>query len=278
MPSESSTPHRADVVNIVIVADPGDTGAAAVASVTAALHADLRVTVVSPASLSGAEWTHTVDRGGTAVTQISLPAGRRIDSADLAGVLVRSEALPVPRFANSTASDRNYAAAEVRALVVSWLRSLGPRVVNGVDGMGISGPSWSPQRWLVEAGRAGLPVADSARSSSARIVEGWQGSPYDARRPYSGIGTQPSPTAETAVVAGDVVVADRNGLDPVPFLALAAAARCRVLEVELTGSAPTPEVVAVRPVPFRTVTHPRAVNAVAGLLARVALKTVGVPA
>lgn len=262
------------MADIVIVADPGDAGAAAVASAIAALHADLRVTVVTPASLSGAAWTHTVDRGGATTTTIVLPGGRRIDSTELAAVLVRSEAAPVPRFAKSSTADRNYAAGEFRALMVSWLHSLGSRVINGVDGMGLSGPSWSPQRWLVEAGRAGLPVADSARSSSARIVEGWQGSPYDARRPYLATGTQVGSTNEIAVIAGDVVAADRRGLDPVPYLALAAAARCRVLEVELAGA----HVVAVQPVPFRTVTHPRAVTAVAALVARVALTTAGVPA
>ncbi|OBC13729.1 hypothetical protein A5784_30945 [Mycobacterium sp. 852013-50091_SCH5140682] len=262
------------MANVVIVADPGDTGAAAVASAIAAHHADLRVSVVSPASLSGAAWTHAVDRGGTATTNIALPGGRRIDSTDLAAVLVRSEAVPVPRFAKSSAADRNYAAAEFRALMVSWLRSLGRRVINGVDGMGLTGPSWSPQRWLVEAGRAGLRVADSDRSSCARIVEGWQGSPYDARRPYRGPVAQAARAGEIAVVTGDLVVADQTGLDAVPYLALASAARCRVLEVELAGA----HVVAVRPVPFRTVTDPRAVNAVASLVARVALTTAGVPA
>ncbi|ORA24393.1 hypothetical protein [Mycobacterium aquaticum] len=262
------------MADMVIVADPGDAGAAAVASATAALRADLRVTVASPASLSGAAWTHTVDRGGAATTKIALPGGRRIDSTEVAAVLVRSEAVPVPRFAKSTTADRNYAAGEFRALMVSWLRSLGPRVINGVDGMGLSGPSWSPQRWLVEAGRAGLPVVDSARSSSARIVEGWQGSPYDARRPYLATGTRVGTASEIAVIAGDVVVADRSGVDAVPYLALAAAARCRVLEVELAAG----HVVAVRPVPFRTVIQPRAVDAVAALVARVALTTAGVAA
>jgi hypothetical protein len=262
------------VANVVIVADPVDAGAVAVASATAARHPALRVTVVSPAALSHAGWTHTVDGAGTAATTVELDGGRRLSDRDVAAVLVRSETTPVPRFAGSAPVDRDYAAAEIRALVISWLRSLGPRVVNGVDGMGLSGPSWTPQRWLIEAARAGLPVGSCVRSTSARIVPGWRGSPYDARRPYVSGGATSDENTEVAVVAGDVALG-QDGLDPAPFLALAAAAHCRVLEVELTGSPPSRHVTAVRPVPLLTLDDGRVVGAVADLVARLALAAVG---
>lgn len=263
------------MANVVIVADRRDAGAVAVASATATRHPALRVTVVSPAALSRAGWTHTVDGAGTTATTVELEDGRRFSDRDVAAVLVRSETIAVARFAASAPVDRDYAAAEMRALMVSWLRSLGPRVVNGVDGMGLSGPSWTPRRWLVEAARAGLPVSPDVWSTSARIVPGWCGSPYDARRPY---GSAPShENVEVAVVAGDAVLG-RHDLDPAPFLALAAAARCRVLEVDLAGASPSRHVTAVRPVPLLTVNHARAVAAVADLVACLARTTVGAPA
>ncbi|MDQ6836819.1 MAG: hypothetical protein M3137_00385, partial [Actinomycetota bacterium] len=143
------------------MAEPYDAGAVAVAVAVAARPSAEPVALVHPADLGGARWVHRVSPSGRATTDVALPDGRRFSDADIAAVLVRSENTALPRFARSPPADRDYASAEFRALLVSWLHSLGSRVVNRVDGVGLAGPSWSPQRWLVEAGRAGVCVVAS---------------------------------------------------------------------------------------------------------------------
>ncbi len=71
-------------------------------------------------------------------------------------------------FGGSSARDRAYADAELQALFVSFLRSCGSRVVNGVDGHGPLG-LWSSLRWAALAHRCGLETWPDGVRAGTRL-------------------------------------------------------------------------------------------------------------
>jgi hypothetical protein len=255
--------------SVLIIADRGDLAAAAVAHATAARSNDYRVAVVHPDQLALAQWTQTLTPNGRVTTTIELRDGLTIASEALGSVFVGSDTVVAPQFARSAAADRDYAAAELQALMVSWLGSLGRRVVNRCDGTSISGPSWTPRRWLIEAQRAGLRVCSSTAATSARLLTGWRGHPFAARLPLATIGD--SGTAETAETA--VAVAGRVLNGPLQCGAecerLAASTGCRLFEIEFVGPHADPEVRGVR-APARLIPNAPAVGALSELLVRIA--------
>ena len=172
------------------------------------------------------------------------------DSRTTRSVLCRSGSFPMVRFAGSAPADRDYATAEFQALVVSWLRSLGDRVVNDVDGVSAIGPSWTGRRALVEAQRAGLPVMTSVVATSGRLVPGFSGSPYAARLPWMDVA---GPPLEHVLVAGSQAfgrLADGFGA---ACITLAGRVRCRLLDVSFSidesGGSVDRRVSSVSPVP-----------------------------
>jgi hypothetical protein len=126
-------------------------------------------TVASSIELATARWSHRVE-SGSARTVVHLADGRVIDTAATDAVLNRIPALAPIGFGGADERERNYAAAEFQALFVSFLRSFGCRVVNGVDGHGPLG-LWSWTRWIALAHRCGLaalprPIVDVAGVSA----------------------------------------------------------------------------------------------------------------
>ena len=228
----------------VIIADSGDAGTGAVVQAMAANSTP--VVIVLSAQLSLACWEHTISPTGRAATRIELRGGQRLVDDEVAVLLCRSFSFPMPRFARSSQADRDYASAELRALAVSWLRGLGGRVVNTVDGVSMVGPSWSPRRALVEAQRAGLPVARTSIATSGRLLPGFAGSPDAAQSPAE------NPSGDSV---GEVLVAGRQAFGVLAnqfgteCVALAARARCRVLEVGFCHDAGRIAVSHVSPVP-----------------------------
>jgi hypothetical protein len=182
--------------------------------------------------------------------------------------------LPSVRFALAPAEEQAYAAAELSALALSWLASLGDGAVNRPAPAGLSGRRRSLLEWLALAARVGLPVADAALSSSAarapigagarRTLSAdplWAGSipPLEdgppRRRPALLLDAS---EPRRALVAGDVVCGG-----PPALRALARAANCEILEVLLREDG---AVVGADPVPaLRSADH---VAAVAALLER----------
>jgi hypothetical protein len=207
------------------------------------------VLLVRPAELACASWTHTLRRNGQAATTVTLRSGQHISDDRLGAVLIRTESLAVPRFARSTSSDRNYAAAELRALFVSWVRSLATRAVNTPGGISLTGPSWTSRRWLSEAQRAGLRVAPSVLASSARLVPGWRGRPYDAVRPIDAAQASSEGLASVTVANGRVIDRSNAIADKRACMRLAANADCRVLDMQLRLGAEGATVVHAGPNP-----------------------------
>ncbi len=227
----------------LILADGPDPVAWRVAAALAA-GTGLRPLVVDTRALAPVRWSTRISDAGRTTTVVDLPLG---DPDDELGVLwCRGRTLPMARFAAADPRDRDYAGAELRALVVAWLYSLGNRVVNTVDGDGLAGPSWWPIRWLVEAGKCGLNPYPVTIATSGRAVAGWRGAPYDARRPVD-LG---EPATDSVLVLGQRVLGELASQVGAGCLALAARAGCRCLELSFVRHQGQWRLTAVDPVPM----------------------------
>lgn len=218
-----------DASVVLVVADAADLGARAAAQVAARARPDADVRWVPGYAWDRTRWTHRVTSTGRASTRLTFPAGfgDRVDDDDLALVWFRATTNVPSALRTASATDRDYASAEVQALTVSWLATLGDRVVNTVTGDGPTGPTWSGVRWRAEARKAGLPVTSGAAATSARLVPGWSGSAWDARRPLD---LTPD-VARRVLVAGRRAVGASDVAEARGCCGLAAAARCRILSV-----------------------------------------------
>ncbi|MCB5165818.1 hypothetical protein LG634_13360 [Streptomyces bambusae] len=153
----------------VVLAGPGDGGAAAVTRALAARVGGARVLAVTPGGLARARWTHRIDTRGEASTTVVLPTGTVLADGTVGAVLNRSAGLPYPAPARGAvggaaaaaarAKDAAYAHTERQALLASWLLSLAPRVVGVTSAFGTVHGTVSPVAALVHAERCGLPVA-----------------------------------------------------------------------------------------------------------------------
>ena len=176
---------------LLIIAHATDVGAASVAACLAQEVGAQAVRVVRPETLGLARWPHTVNSLGRATTRVALPRAEVIESGDVGAVLNRILYLPLPRFRQSSPKDRDYAGAEIQALVASWLAALGGRVVHVVRDHPWVTPPLPLQHWANAAAACKLPVARrvisnlpcaqaaSALRSRACRANGGHGNPAD---------------------------------------------------------------------------------------------------
>ncbi len=203
---------------IVILAARRDPGARAVEHEVARWVGADRVLRVLPADLVRARWSHRLSAAGDVVSVVRL-AGGRVLAPD--AVLHRMEAVPAGVGA-SDARDRDYIASEFDALVASWLRSLGHRVLGPVGAYATAlGPT--PGVALAAAERCGLPVARRGVLTRAGLIGAAPpGERHLPRIEWPGLATAPAPvdvlpdrpvTSRLLVVAGRVhgPLADRFG-------------------------------------------------------------------
>jgi hypothetical protein len=155
----------------IVLAHATDRGAAAVAEI---LHGELPASQamawIQPEHLALTAWSHRVDEAGHASTRIELPDGRVIHDADIAVVWNRALTLPQPRFRHSPAKDRDYAAAELQALVVSWLAGLRERAVPDARLWPLLAPQPGAAHWRAVARRCGLAIDADADATPLRQV------------------------------------------------------------------------------------------------------------
>jgi hypothetical protein len=144
-----------------------DRSSSEVARSAAALGAPADVVLVGTADLATARWSHRIV-DGQASTTARLRDGTLIDTETVGAVLNRVPSLHPTGFASSTERDRAYADAELQALFVSFLRSCGSRVVNGVDGHGPLG-LWSSLRWAALAHRCGIETWPDGLRAGTRL-------------------------------------------------------------------------------------------------------------
>lgn len=119
-----------------------------------------RVELVLAESLDPAvtSWTHRVDSDQAGV-EVRSNSGIVLRSRG-AGAVLNRLTWPVNDLATAApATDAAYAASEMRAFAMSWVRSLAPIVVNAPTAQGLSGRWRSPLHWRVLGARAGLAVA-----------------------------------------------------------------------------------------------------------------------
>ena len=103
-------------------------------------------------------WEHRI---GTGLTSSRLVVGDEtvIGSRDVTAVVNRLIWLAADGFEGAPPRDREYASNELFALGLSWLESLGPRVLNRPAGAGLSGPWRTQAQWRALARSVGLPIA-----------------------------------------------------------------------------------------------------------------------
>ncbi len=187
---------------VLVLAHASDAGAASVAaSVRSLLSAApggvaVEVWSVRPESLSLAHWSHTVDASGCARTRLVLPGRPALHSGQIRAVFNRIQHLAVPQFSQAHPKDRDYAAMELQALVLSWLAACGDCVVQPLRSQPWLVPSLPLLHWASAAARCGLPVADTVVPTVADAVL----EPWDATVLVAG-------TLTTGILAGRLGVA-----------------------------------------------------------------------
>jgi hypothetical protein len=114
--------------------------------------------LVSVESLACAvRWEHRVQTSGDAI-DVRLPDQRHIRGDDIRGVLNRMHSVPLHLWRSASEKDREYVHQELLALHLSWLYSLGDRVLNPPAADGLCGAWRNVATWTQLAARAGLPV------------------------------------------------------------------------------------------------------------------------
>lgn len=129
-------------------------------------------------------WEHRIGTGVTA-SRLVVGGDTVIDGGEVDGVLNRLSWLTAEGFEGVPRPDRDYATSELFALGMSWLESLGPRVLNQPAGFSLDGSWRTPAHWRALASSVGLPVV-----------------PYDSDHPDD---APPEPGRTVLVVDGQVI-------------------------------------------------------------------------
>lgn len=179
--------------SVLILAHATDSGAGSVAARLMDRLGPGRVRVVRPESLSLAKWSHRVDRQGRANTYLVVPNQEPFEDRQIGAVFNRIRYLPVTRFQSASPKDREYAGAELQAVVASWLAGFGHRAVHPLRRHPWVTPLLPRQHWASVAAACRLPVALRILANSPRAHR-WQSS-----RRQEGAG----PPGGSVLVAGE---------------------------------------------------------------------------
>jgi hypothetical protein len=232
-------------VNALILAQPGDLTARRVAHALRARYGSRAVVELSMHSLTTARaFTHCIGADGTD-THLVLRDGARVACGDIDVVFNRLRSVEVPQFLRASNGDREYAASEVFALLVSWLTSLRCPVINPASATTLSGVSRHHFEWCRLASDAGLPAPVVHVTSSPRRFP-----PAGLTRIDNETGLANAPgwfaprltgRSATALVIGDAIIGDLPsrllpGVRRLMQRARLSLARCDFVElVEATG-------------------------------------------
>lgn len=256
-------------MTFLVLADEWDQTAARVASQLATRHGRAAVRSLSPRQLATeVSWSHRVEQGANTTT-LRLADGVSLEDGDLWVVLNRLRFVDPPQFAAASAADRDYAGAELSALLASWLGGLRCAVVDRPRPPHL-GSGWrSTIGWQVLAGAAGLPTRRLRYTTNGRrfAAPGL----FPAEPPTATNGTAPGCLAEpvddgyaSVLVVGDVVVGSLSGTSPAACLRLARSSDTSILELRFTRSARTAQWEFADAVPLPAIT----VNEQVGLVVR----------
>jgi hypothetical protein len=244
---------------VLVLAHPHDVGAAAVARAIAARWGEDSVWGVSPAELGRARrWTHTVSADGAVGGELILASGRRVVAAGVGCVFNRIRSLVPPAFARAPERERDYAAAELQALLISWVAGLGRPVVDAAGGVGPVA-AHSRRRWLTRAVAAGIPVARDLAATSTRLVPRepgatpvvvgpWPDAPAAIGQPVE-VREEPAGDLWPVLVAGDRVHGPLDERLSAACVELARDSGCALLQLTFGTVAGTPRLVDADPFP-----------------------------
>lgn len=116
-------------------------------------------------SLTAARWEQRLTADGRVTTRIDV-GGVDIAGCDVVFNRIAPQlALALPGW---SAVDRSYGQAEWLALLISWLASLGRRVIGAPAGSNLAGPPDRAWLWMAAAAAAGLPPHPGGATTSTR--------------------------------------------------------------------------------------------------------------
>ena len=117
-------------------------------------------------TLIRARWQHRVDQQGRSSTTIEQVNGT-LPEFDV--VFHRIQEMHSITFPGWTATDVAYGRTEWLALVLSWLRGMGQRVINAPTFGKLNGHDDNPWKWIALAIAAGFPVLSMGASTNTRV-------------------------------------------------------------------------------------------------------------
>jgi hypothetical protein len=112
----------------------------------------------------GATWEHRLADDGVQ-TVVHLDDGRVLRSQEIRAVLNRLVWMGAEGYAGASPADRTYASGELQALALSWLASLGGRVLCPPSAVALCGAYRPATHWRWLARQAGVPVASGCEAS-----------------------------------------------------------------------------------------------------------------
>jgi hypothetical protein len=157
-------------MRVLILAHAGDLTALRVRAMLGARYPEVFVQLAWLHDLTGAaRLSHTVEQEGT-TTVIRLRDGSDIDGETAATDVLfnRLRYVDVPGFWHASRGDREYAAAEMHALLLSWLTGVRCPVINAASPAGLGGAARHPLEWYLLASAEGLRTPDVTITSSPR--------------------------------------------------------------------------------------------------------------
>lgn len=116
--------------------------------------------------LSASGWRYSP--GGE--VRASVIGGRLVATDEINGVLTRLPSVWESELESIVPGDRSYVAAEMTAFLSAWLSDLPCPVLNRPAPMGLMGPYWRRERWVLTAAQLGMPVVPAHRSVPATDI------------------------------------------------------------------------------------------------------------
>jgi hypothetical protein len=193
----------------LVVAHREDGGAAAVAADLERRLGPGSARLLRPESLGLARWSHRIDARGHAETCVAFGRDCIIDSRVLRVVFNRIRRLPAVNFRRATPRNRDYAGAELQALIVSWLAELDARAVPPVRAHPWVVTPLPATRWVAAAAACKLPVVARTLATSPRLEV-----PTPAEPTWGSVKRAESPASAprtSVVVAGDDAAGKLSG-------------------------------------------------------------------
>lgn len=117
------------------------------------------------AALAGARWEQRLLADGTLTTRVDIGP---VDIGSCDVVFNRIGSLVALALPGWSSADRSYGQAEWLALLISWLASLGGRVIGAPSGSNLAGPPDRLWMWMAAAANVGLSPHFAGATSSVR--------------------------------------------------------------------------------------------------------------